>query len=346
MASRPSEESPADGPERQVPGAPEYPLRCWRFDLQSDFLAQSREPEGASWKWKSNIKVAHQKSSNIIKHHSMNSPMNSMNPRILTSSASTCRTSVALGRYVFIVRDPRVVPIILLPRWSICTAGNALPPRSSLRRCFTFQGDLEGDFQTAGFNIETSKKCQFLPHLSEKHVFETSAILEATPTGSWPSNSRTTMAVPQRVAQLPRTTAPLRQRAALRDTVARPARTPRGPLWLRSRRAARFRFLTESSVLQGAFIELWRVGEWGRLHRKLESLKTHPFLFPLEAFQHPTTHCYAHPPWRRWWCVGLCLDTTTWSTEAVEVAVHLGTEVEWKRHRGICGLARLHRSGT
>ncbi len=75
MASRPSEESPADGPERQVPGAPEYPLRCWRFDLQSDFLAQSREPEGASWKWKSNIKVAHQKSSNIIKHHSMNSPI-------------------------------------------------------------------------------------------------------------------------------------------------------------------------------------------------------------------------------------------------------------------------------
>jgi len=44
-------ESPADGPERQVPGAPEYPLRCWRFDLQSDFLAQSQEPEGRQLLW-------------------------------------------------------------------------------------------------------------------------------------------------------------------------------------------------------------------------------------------------------------------------------------------------------
>ena len=41
-----SEESPADGPERQLAGAPEYPLRCWRFDLQKDVLAQSNEPEG------------------------------------------------------------------------------------------------------------------------------------------------------------------------------------------------------------------------------------------------------------------------------------------------------------
>ena len=40
------EESPADGPERQVAGAPEYPLRCWRFDLQQDVLGQSNEPEG------------------------------------------------------------------------------------------------------------------------------------------------------------------------------------------------------------------------------------------------------------------------------------------------------------
>lgn len=78
------------------------------------------------------------------------------------------------------------------------------------------------------------------------------------------------MAVPQRFAQLPSTTAPLRQRAALRDTVARLARTPRGPLRLRSRRAARF--LMESSVLKGAFIELWRVGQWARFHGKPQNI--------------------------------------------------------------------------
>eukprot|EP00435_Cladocopium_sp_Y103_P042026 s370_g11.t1 len=44
-------ESPADGPERQVAGAPEYPLRCWRFDLQKDVLAQSNEPEGRQLLW-------------------------------------------------------------------------------------------------------------------------------------------------------------------------------------------------------------------------------------------------------------------------------------------------------
>lgn len=69
--------------------------------------------------------------------------------------------------------------------------------------------------------------------------------------GSWPSNSRTTMAVPQRFAQLPSTTAPLRQRAALRDTVARLARTPRGPLRLRSGRAARFLMESELSYSFG-----------------------------------------------------------------------------------------------
>lgn len=61
---------------------------------------------------------------------------------------------------------------------------------------------------------------------------------------------------------------------------------------------------------------------------KPQSLKTSPFLFPLKAFQHPTTHCYAHPPWRRWWRVGLCLDTTTRSTEAVEVSFSLTEEME------------------
>lgn len=70
------------------------------------------------------------------------------------------------------------------------------------------------------------------------------------------------MAVPQRFAQLPSTTAPLRQRAALRDTVARLARTPRGPA----------RFLMESSVLKGAFIELWRVGQWARFHGKPQNI--------------------------------------------------------------------------
>ncbi|CAL1147062.1 unnamed protein product [Cladocopium goreaui] len=44
-------ESPADGPERQLAGAPEYPLRCWRFDLQKDVLAQSNEPEGRQLLW-------------------------------------------------------------------------------------------------------------------------------------------------------------------------------------------------------------------------------------------------------------------------------------------------------
>lgn len=59
------------------------------------------------------------------------------------------------------------------------------------------------------------------------------------------------MAVPQRFAQLPSTTAPLRQRAALRDTVARLARTPRGPLRLRSGRAARFLMESELSYSFG-----------------------------------------------------------------------------------------------
>ena len=83
-----------------------------------------------------------------------------------------------------------------------------------------------------------------------------------------------------------------------------------------------------------------QLGFWRSLsfHRALEgwpmgavkpqSLKTSPFLFPLKAFQHPTTHCYAHPPWRRWWRVGLCLDTTTRSTEAVEVSISLTEEME------------------
>ncbi|CAE7277227.1 fpaB-1 [Symbiodinium pilosum] len=38
-------ESPADGPDRQDPMNPAYPIRCWRFDLQTDFLAQSQDPE-------------------------------------------------------------------------------------------------------------------------------------------------------------------------------------------------------------------------------------------------------------------------------------------------------------
>ncbi|CAJ1419234.1 unnamed protein product [Effrenium voratum] len=44
-------ESPADGPERQDPFAPQYPLRCWRFDFQRDFLAQTEEPEGRILLW-------------------------------------------------------------------------------------------------------------------------------------------------------------------------------------------------------------------------------------------------------------------------------------------------------
>lgn len=169
--------------------------------------------------------------------------------RSLTSSASTFRTSVALGRYVFIVRDPQGGCASHCS--SFCYFASPwihLHLRSSLRRCFTFQGDLEGDPDCIRLrricqemSISSCQKSNKQRHLSE----------------SWP-NSRTTMAVPQRFAQLPSTTAPLRQRAALRDTVARLARTPRGPLWLRSGRAARF--LTESSVLKVAFIELWRVG--------------------------------------------------------------------------------------
>ena len=39
-------ESPADGPEEQLFSSPDFPLRCWRFDLQRDVLGQSNEPEG------------------------------------------------------------------------------------------------------------------------------------------------------------------------------------------------------------------------------------------------------------------------------------------------------------
>ncbi|CAE7268960.1 Troponin C [Symbiodinium necroappetens] len=42
-------ESPADG--RPDPSNPEYPLRCWHFDLQRDFLAQSEVPEGRLLLW-------------------------------------------------------------------------------------------------------------------------------------------------------------------------------------------------------------------------------------------------------------------------------------------------------
>lgn len=120
-----------------------------------------------------------------------------------------------------------------------------------MRRCFSFQGDLEGDPDCLSRNVN------FCICLLKPQQFWKQRQL-----GSWPSNSRTTMAVPQRFAQLPSTTAPLRQRAALRDTVARLARTPRGPA----------RFLMESSVLKGAFIELWRVGQWARFHGKPQNI--------------------------------------------------------------------------
>lgn len=42
-------ESPADG--RPDPSNPEYPPRCWHFDLQRDFLAQSEVPEGRLLLW-------------------------------------------------------------------------------------------------------------------------------------------------------------------------------------------------------------------------------------------------------------------------------------------------------
>lgn len=121
---------------------------------------------------------------------------------------------------------------------------NALTPRSSLRRCFSFQGDLEGDPDCLSRNVNFCICQQNICLLKPQQFWKQRQL------GSWPSNSRTTMAVPQRFAQLPSTTAPLRQRAALRDTVARLARTPRGPLRLRSGRAARF--------------QLWRVGQWAR----------------------------------------------------------------------------------
>ncbi|CAE8653205.1 unnamed protein product, partial [Polarella glacialis] len=44
-------ESPARGPERQHPGSPEYPLACWRLELQADLLGQSPEPEGRQLLW-------------------------------------------------------------------------------------------------------------------------------------------------------------------------------------------------------------------------------------------------------------------------------------------------------
>ena len=48
VSSRWCHESPADGSESQ---SPDYPLRCWRFDLQKDFLSQSEKPEGRQLLW-------------------------------------------------------------------------------------------------------------------------------------------------------------------------------------------------------------------------------------------------------------------------------------------------------